>query len=423
MDTYAQVLLVAIPFFLGLIVIEAFYSWKVGKLSYSGMDTIASLSSGTTNTLKSILKLSVVIVTYAWFVDKVALVEMETSILTWVLGFICIDFASYWSHRLNHHVNIFWNQHIVHHSSEEFNLACALRQPISNIIGYGFLFLLPAALLGLPAKVIAVIAPIHLFMQFWYHTVHIPKMGWLEYIIVTPSQHRVHHAINEEYLDKNLGAIFSWWDRLFGTFQEELDQVPCVYGVKKPVSTWNPIKINWIHAWQITKDCYRTSNWKDKFKVWFMPTGWRPSDVALRFPISYEQDPFKQEKYAPEITGAKEAWAWVQYIVTTLMLLHLLLKVGDIGFPNLFVYGGFLFLCVYSYSSMMDNEGEAFFVEALRTLAGFLILYFFNDWFYLNDLLPFGNILVAFFLLLSLVMAYYFTSANTSITNNSLHEA
>ncbi|WP_235296283.1 sterol desaturase family protein [Portibacter marinus] len=407
MDTYAQVLLVAIPFFLGLIVLEALYSWRKGVLSYNGMDTISSLSSGTTNTLKSILKLSIVIVSYAWVVDHIAIFEIKNTILVYILSFIAIDFASYWSHRLNHHVNIFWNQHIVHHSSEEFNLACALRQPISNIIGYGFLFLLPAALLGLPAEVIAVIAPIHLFLQFWYHTVHIPKLGWLEYVIVTPSQHRVHHAINDIYIDKNLAAIFSIWDRIFGTFQEELEEEPCVYGVKKPVSTWNPIKINWMHAWQITKDCYYASDWKDKLRVWFMPTGWRPDDVEERFPLHYEKDPQKQMKYAPESSKYKKAWAWFQYVVTTAMMLHMMVKIGDIGFPNLFIYGGFLFVSVYSYTSLMDNEKEALWVEILRSMLGLSIVLYFGHWFYLTDIIPFGNFLLLAYLFTSLVVTIY----------------
>ena len=172
---------------------------------------------------------------------------MEATIWNYIIAFVCIDFASYWSHRLNHSVNLFWNQHFVHHSSEEFNLACALRQSISNILSFGALFLIPAAILGVPEKMIQVLAPLHLFAQFWYHTKHIGKLGWLEYLLVTPSQHRVHHAINPIYIDKNLAAIFSIWDRLFGTFQEELEEEPPVYGTLKPVQSWNPFWINFQH--------------------------------------------------------------------------------------------------------------------------------------------------------------------------------
>jgi sterol desaturase/sphingolipid hydroxylase (fatty acid hydroxylase superfamily) len=126
------------------------------------------------------------------------------------------------------------------------------------------ILLLPAALLGVPPTVIAVVAPLHLFAQFWYHTRHIGKMGFLEKIIVTPSHHRVHHAINKEYIDKNYGQIFIFWDKMFGTFQEELKEVPAVYGITRPVQTWNPLKINFLHMWLLMKDAWYTRSWKDK---------------------------------------------------------------------------------------------------------------------------------------------------------------
>ena len=204
------------------------------------MDTVSSLSSGLTNIVKDSLGLGIIIVTYPYLLEHLALMEIKTNWVVWVVGFVTLDFAGYWNHRLSHHINFFWNQHVIHHSSEEFNLACALRQSISNLLGYFPILLIPAALLGVPHKVIAILGPIQLFAQFWYHTQHIGKMGWLEYIIVTPSQHRVHHAINPEYIDKNLGQIFCIWDRMFGTFQEELKEVPPQYGVLKPAATWNP---------------------------------------------------------------------------------------------------------------------------------------------------------------------------------------
>ncbi len=409
MDAYAQVLLIAIPFFIGLIIIEALYSWKVGKFSFRSMDTISSLTSGTTNTLKSILKLSVVIISYEWLVQHVAMMDIKITWLVWVLSFIAIDFASYWSHRLNHSINYFWNRHIVHHSSEEFNLACALRQPISSIISLGFIFLFPAALLGLPGKVIATIAPIHLFLQFWYHTKHIPKMGFLEYFLVTPSQHRVHHAINDIYIDKNLSAIFCVWDRWFGTFQEELEEEPCVYGVKKAVQTWNPIKINWIHAWQLLKDAWRTQKWTDKLKLWFMPTGWRPEDVTEKFPIEYTKVASQQVKYDPKASRGLHMWSWFQYVLSTLLMTHMLIHISKIGFPMLFLYGAFLFVMIYSYSSLMDLEREAIWVEVIKSVLGLGIIFQYGDWFHLNELIPFGTQFVAVYLIASVFIVGYFS--------------
>ena len=296
MDTYANILLITIPIFLVLIMVEISYgAWK-NDLKHSYMDTISSLSSGFTNLMVDILGLGIIIFSYPFFYERLKVIELEESIFLYFIAFVCVDFASYCHHRLKHSINIFWNMHVIHHSSEEFNLACALRQSITNNLGIGILFLVPAALFGVPPKMISILGPLHLFGQFWYHTRHIGKLGWLEYILVTPSQHRVHHAINKEYIDKNLAAIFCIWDRAFGTFQEELDDVPCVYGTLKPVRTWNPILINFQHLCFLTQDAWYTSSIKDKFKIWFMPTGWRPKDVVKTIPRSKVEYVFNQEK-------------------------------------------------------------------------------------------------------------------------------
>ena len=150
-----------------------------------------------TNLMVDILGLGIIILSYPFFYERLKVIELEESVLLYFIAFVCVDFASYCHHRLKHSINIFWNMHVIHHSSEEFNLACALRQSITNNLGIGILFLIPAALLGVPHQMIIILGPLHLFGQFWYHTRHIGKLGWLEYILVTPSQHRVHHAINK----------------------------------------------------------------------------------------------------------------------------------------------------------------------------------------------------------------------------------
>lgn len=157
--------------------------------------------------------------------------------------------------------------------------------------------MIPAALLGISPLVIATVTPIQFFAQFWYHTRHINRMGFLEHIIVTPSHHRVHHAINKEYLDKNLSQIFIIWDKLFGTFQEERADIPPVYGITRPVRTWNPFKINFQHMWLLIKDAWRAGNVKDKLQVWTNPTGWRPKDVEEAYPVYKIDDVYNFEKY------------------------------------------------------------------------------------------------------------------------------
>ena len=373
MEAYAQALLIAIPGFLVLMGIEMLYGYWKGQQTYRLMDTIASLSSGMTNVLKDSLGLMVLLVSYPYIKELFALQTMEATIWNYIIAFVCIDFASYWSHRLNHSVNLFWNQHIVHHSSEEFNLACALRQSISNILSFGALFLIPAAILGVPEKMIQILAPLHLFAQFWYHTKHIGKLGWLEYLLVTPSQHRVHHAINPIYIDKNLAAIFSIWDRLFGTFQEELEEEPPVYGTLKPVQSWNPFWINFQHFWGLVLDAWHTKDWKAKFTLWFRPTGWRPADVAKKYPRPYWDNVHAQEKYAPKLPSASTAWAIFHWVGTTVYLLVFLAQFGELSVNLRLLHGLLIFASIFGYTALMDKHQWAWYFEGTRILFGLLI--------------------------------------------------
>ena len=376
MDTYANILLITIPIFLVLIMVEISYgAWK-NDLKHSYMDTISSLSSGFTNLMVDILGLGIIIFSYPFFYERLKVIELEESIFLYFIAFVCVDFASYCHHRLKHSINIFWNMHVIHHSSEEFNLACALRQSITNNLGIGILFLVPAALLGVPPKMISILGPLHLFGQFWYHTRHIGKLGWLEYILVTPSQHRVHHAINKEYIDKNLAAIFCIWDRAFGTFQEELDDVPCVYGTLKPVRTWNPILINFQHLWFLTQDAWYTSSIKDKFKIWFMPTGWRPKDVVKTIPRSKVENVFNQEKYKFEYTLIHKVFVGFHFLTLNIVLFIFLSSFADLSFSDKTGYFLLIFSTIFSFSSVMDGYKWSINFEFIRIFLGMLVLYF-----------------------------------------------
>jgi alkylglycerol monooxygenase len=401
METYGKILLIAMPVFLALILFEKWYGWYKGKDTVRQMDMISSLSSGITNITKDVLGLSVVIISYEWLVNRIAFIHIKPGIWVYIVAFIALDFAGYWVHRIAHRYNIFWNNHIIHHSSEEFNLACALRQSIAEIVKIFTIFLLPAALLGVPAKVIAIVAPIELFAQFWYHTRHINKMGLLEKIIVTPSHHRVHHAINKEYIDKNFAQIFIVWDKLFGTFQKELPDVEPVYGITRPVRTWNPIKINFIHVWLLIKDAWHTKKWKDKFRIWLMPTGWRPDDVAEKFPVYKIEDVYTFEKYSPESSNELLIWSWVQLVILLVSTSYLFANIATIGSPGFFVYGLFIFLSVYAFTELMDRNHFAFLWEVIKNVLAFYIIYKNGGWFSDSPSVTILNIPILTWILLS----------------------
>lgn len=403
MNTYASILLWVVPGFMVLMTVEALYGHFTNKQTYSFMDTLSSLSSGITNVLKDSLGLVLVILSYPYILDTIAVFDLESSVMLYVVAFICIDFASYWNHRLNHKVNIFWNRHVIHHSSEEFNLACALRQSISAWIGFGAFFLIPAAFFGVPAQLITLLAPIHLFAQFWYHTQHIGKLGFLEYIIVTPSQHRVHHAINPIYIDKNLSAIFCIWDRAFGTFQEELDEEPPVYGVLKPVKTWNPLLINFQHAFNVIQDAYNTSSFKDKLRIWFMPTGWRPNDVVEKFPRNIITDYNNREKYRPNYSNFMKFTAIFHFISINFLLYFFLSNISIIETDLRLIFGLIIFISVFGFTSLLDLQSWAPFFEVIRSISTILILYSINDYSLFVNYPTEFSLIIAYFILSSLI--------------------
>ena len=417
MPIYVKLLFISIPSFIVLILLEEFVARIKGMSINTHEDMISSLSSGMTNTIKDTLKIGILIISYAWLVDKIAIVKLEPLWLAVLIAFIVEDFAGYWMHRLHHRVNLFWNRHIIHHSSEEFNLSCALRQSISTIFRFSAVLMIPAALLGIPATIFAVLAPIHLFMQFWYHTRLIDKMGILEHLIVTPSHHRVHHAINPEYLDKNYSQIFIIWDKLFGTFQPELKEVPPIYGTLRPVSTWNPIIINFKHVWQIIKDAWYAEKNIDKLKIWFMPTGWRPENVKHKFTLKEVKDPYNQVKYKTSNSKLLINWSWVQHIIAGILMFHFFTLISTQSILLSYLYATFLFIHIFSFTATMDYSKYAILAEGIKAVLGFSLIYFHNiSWFNLTGIFVIG---ISTYLIISFILTcnfYLVSLKNKSIT-------
>ncbi len=411
METYGKILLIAMPAFLLLVLAEVYYGVWENKRTVRNLDMISSLSSGVTNVTKDVLGLSIAIVGYGWLMNKVALTHVDSGFLTYLIAFMALDFAGYWVHRLDHEYNFFWNAHIIHHSSEDFNLACALRQSISVVFRLFTIFLLPAALLGVPTMVIAVVAPLHLFAQFWYHTQHINKMGFLEKIIVTPSHHRVHHAINPEYLDKNYGQIFIFWDKWFGTYQEELADKPPVYGITRPVQTWNPIKINFMHLGLLIKDAWRTKNWNDKFRIWMMPTGWRPADVAEKYPVHKINDVYNMQKFDTKASTSLHVWSWVQMLMVLLFISYLFGNIASINALNvyyIYIYGLFVFLTIYAYTELMDRNKYAIVWEVIKNSLAVAIILQTGDWFGSDAFSSIIKYVIAAYCILSTMITLWF---------------
>ncbi len=408
MEEYGKILVFAIPLFLCFIIIEKLISVYKGDNKVPLMDAVSGVSSGITNAVKDVLGLSVTLISYEWMVSKLAIFSIQANLFIYLVAFIVIDFQGYWSHRWAHKINFFWNKHAIHHSSEEFNLACALRQSIASFVNLFTFLLLPAAIIGVPASVISITIPIHLFLQFWYHTRHINKLGFLEKILVTPSHHRVHHAMNAAYMDKNLSQIFIIWDKWFGTFQSELEIEPPVYGITRPVQTWNPIRINFQHIWLLLKDAWRANSWKDKFIIWFKPTGWRPEGLEEKYPVNKIEEVLHFEKYGLNNSKSLIIWSIIQTLVTLLFVVFMFNNIAAIGLKNIFVYGLFIFVTVYSYTELMDKNNYSIVWETVRLMLGLGIVFYFNDWFGLNTSIKIGSSVVISYLVLSFLVNLYF---------------
>lgn len=374
MSYYIKTLFYAIPIFAFLIFVEAVVAKIKGIEINRSADVIASLSSGITNTIRDAIKFTFALLTYSWLVENIVVYKLESYWFVLFVAFLVKDFSGYWVHRLNHRVNLLWNRHFIHHSSEDFNLSCALRQSVSNTIKFSAIFMIPGALLGVPASVFAVLGPIHLFMQLWYHTQLIGSLGVLEYVFVTPSHHRVHHAINDEYIDKNYGQILIIWDKIFGTFQQELGTVPPIYGTLNQAKTWNPIIINYKYFFQLLRDAWRAQKLIDKVKIWFMPTGWRPEDVSENHPNDKIKISGEQIKYNTDNSSSLIIFCWTQLIFALVFMFHLFLVLHQSEPFFNYLYAIFIFLNIFSYTSLLDNSKLSLYAEMLKFLLGIGIL-------------------------------------------------
>lgn len=318
------VILFAIPLFFLLIGVELFVDYTRQTGHYRTNDAITSLSAGVLSRVVAIGHQLIPFTVYVLVYDAVSLFTLPDAWWVWLVAFVAYDFFYYWNHRMGHEMSLLWAAHVVHHSSEDYNLTTALRQTSGAL--FSWIFYLPLALLGFEPEMIITVGALNLVYQFWVHTQHIKTLGWMENIFVTPSNHRVHHAQNRVYIDKNYGGVFILWDRLFGTFIPELKEEPPVYGIRGALKSFNPLWANLQIYSQLARDSYHTRSWKDKFRVWFGRTGWRPDDVTARFP--QEKKPLSEfKKYHPKIHKAVTRYSLLQHIIMLGVTLYLLLNI------------------------------------------------------------------------------------------------
>lgn len=240
-------LLALAPVFLGFVVWEAWYWRRRQPVMYSWRDTLSNASLALMHQGVDALAWLALIGVF-WWLHQFRLFEIPTAWWTIALLFVAQDFCYYWFHRAAHRIRWCWASHVTHHSSERLNLSTAFRQSITYPISGMWLFWLPLALLGFSPTHIVTVVAINLAFQFFVHTQAVGKLGWLEHVFNTPSHHRVHHASNGRYIDRNYAGVLIVWDKLFGTFEPEDEAEPCRYGLVKPVNSHNPLVLT-FHEW------------------------------------------------------------------------------------------------------------------------------------------------------------------------------
>jgi alkylglycerol monooxygenase len=323
----------ATPVFFALIALEYLVGRARGRSNYRLNDVVNSLSLGVMSQVTGLFARVLAVGIYAWTWNALALLRLPTDQWwVWVLGIVCYDFCYYWNHRLGHVSAVFWAAHVVHHQSQEYNLSTALRQTSSGAL-LGWIFYLPMALAGFPPEVFVVAAIVDLLYQYWIHTELVGKLGWFDRWFASPSNHRVHHAVNDGYIDRNYGGIFMVWDRLFGTYVEETER--CVYGTRSPLQSWDPLWANLEVYADLARKSWHAERWRDRLLVWVMPPGWQPALASGAHWQKPHFDVTQLRRYDPPMTHGMRRFAAVQFAAVLLGSVPLLWYSPGLPFAEL----------------------------------------------------------------------------------------
>lgn len=355
----------AIPAFFILIAVELAYARFKGLKLYRLNDAINNISCGILQQVGALLMAGGLLWGYVHIYQNWRLFEIHKE-LWWALPlcWLCVDFCYYWFHRLSHEVNFLWAAHLVHHQSEEYNLAVALRQSLFQQV-FALFFYLPLAFIGFPPLLFVAASSFNTLYQFWIHTRAIKSLGFLEKILMTPSHHRVHHGRNPKYIDKNHGGTFIIWDKLFGTFQQEEEEP--TYGITKPLESWNPVYAN-FHYWQeLFTSARATSSWANKLRVFLKPPGWFPPELG-----GFQAPPEltgKEQKFDPGLPATANWYAFVGFTALNVGVFSYIWESGGPSQTSIVVGAVFIIWSIVSLGALL--EGKTWFVvlEASRLAA------------------------------------------------------
>ena len=350
----------AIPVFMVSIVLEAWIAHRRGIKVYDIPDALTSLHLGVVSQVTGLLIKLAGVSLYVLIYENYRLAELPAdSLWIFVVALVVYDFCYYWNHRLGHEVNILWASHVVHHSSEYFNLSTALRQTSTGHF-FGWIFYVPMALAGFPPVVFVTVAVIDLLYQYWVHTELIGRLGWVDRVLVTPSNHRVHHGQNVYCIDKNYGGILIVWDRLFGSFAEERDDEKIVYGIRTPLQSFNPVWGNLHYYVHLFRASLNTKGWLAKIGLWIAPPGgWSKAPLPHFEPADFHH-------FDCQTPGALRWYAWIQYSLIIPCVVHILALGDSLPMSHTLTYAIGIVATTVCIGLILEGQRYARVFELLR---------------------------------------------------------
>lgn len=362
------------------------FEWLMGYLKkkdiYRLNDSVNNLIIGLGQQLWSLVFKVVLLGVYIWFYEHYAFFKIPATWWSFVLCLIVFDFFFYWAHRWGHEMNVFWAAHSVHHQSEEYNLSVALRQSWFHSI-LAFPIFLPIPMMGFDPKIFGAAAVVHTLYQFWIHTKLVGKLHpWVEYWINTPSHHRVHHAVNPKYIDKNHAGVFMIWDRLFGTFQEEDVKDEITYGITTQLKSWNPAWANthyFVEMFQKARDM----NWVDKFKMIFARPGWLPEYLGGPVEVK-EVDKTVYQKYDADTTIYFKIYAVVQFFITLSASMMFMMHFKEMSLFYKTVFFMLILITMLITGAIFENKRWVVIAEYARLVLVMVALNTFYYFWYLH---------------------------------------
>jgi len=352
----------AIPFYFLLMGVELWAARRRKQRAYRLADTLTNIGCGIVQQVGMLFLGVALLAGYAFFFEHFRLIHFRAgSPVPWIMAFAAVDFLYYWWHRLSHTVNALWAVHGVHHQSEDYNLGVALRQAAFDGLTM-WPFFLTMAFLGVPPAAMATAVALSSLFQFGLHTELVGRLSFLELFLNTPSHHRVHHALNPGYLDKNFGAVLIVWDRLFGTYAEEHE--PAVYGITRPVRSFNPLWVQ-VEPWvKLAREARRTPRWQDKLHVWFAAPGWHPpAGEGQPQPLAA---PGGGQKYDVEVSAGLGGYVAAHFGVQVVAASALIMWGRELSWPLRVAAASMLLLSLVTGAGLLEHRRWAPPLEATR---------------------------------------------------------